>query len=221
MQLERETFLWVLKGPRLSVLMALWIFGVLDQNGLKRRTGYDKNTIRDALVFLEDARLVVRPSYRKWALANDFFQLPFASAARLAESGNSPLSGAENGDSPFSSLVVSSSDPINYKKLPPTNQQPADAEIFQACTGCGIFGEKRETISRLPHVIAAGADYVRDHVTAVKREGGKPGLAIHRIEHGWPVPPSPAVDECPVCGPEGYWSKKEQRCFRCDGMVKR
>lgn len=130
MQLNGQTFLRVLKGAPLSVLIGLWVHGGMGQGELRRCTGYDEKTVRDALEFLDALGLVARAHYRKWVLAVDVFgQLPLAGlglpAGRAlgagaggsggAESGRSRVSGpdvdgaggAETGDSVVSAAVVS------------------------------------------------------------------------------------------------------------------
>lgn len=107
MQIDGKTFLRVLKGAPLSCLMALWLDGSMNQAQLKRRTGYDRKVLKDALEFLEDMTLINRPNYRKWAIADGFKQLPMAKFRPIAESGESPLSDAESGKSPLSALVGS------------------------------------------------------------------------------------------------------------------
>jgi hypothetical protein len=90
MKLEKETFLRVLKGAPLSVLLCLWVHGAMGKKGIVRKTGWHKDTVEDALAFLMDMGLVSRPHYRKWVLADGFYQLPFPS---LAERPQNRLSG--------------------------------------------------------------------------------------------------------------------------------
>jgi len=85
--LDHNTFLRALKGAPLSVLLALWVHGSLGRRALCIKTGYQRDTVGDALLLLEDLGLVVRPSYRKWALASGFFQLPLPNL-ELPESGD-------------------------------------------------------------------------------------------------------------------------------------
>ncbi|MCP5098864.1 MAG: hypothetical protein GY943_25210, partial [Chloroflexi bacterium] len=113
-ELSKATFLRVLKGAPLSVLIGLWVHGPMGRTQLKRKTGWDLKTLDDALAFLDDLELVTRPHYRKWALADGFKQLPLANLG-LPESGNSPSSAqrpllAESGNSPSSTYVNDSED---------------------------------------------------------------------------------------------------------------
>ena len=105
-ELGKATFLRVLKGAPLSVLIGLWVYGPMGRTQLKRKTGWDVKTLDDALAFLMDLELVCRPHYRKWALADRFKQLPLAHLA-LPESGEFPSSAKrsllpESGNSPSS-----------------------------------------------------------------------------------------------------------------------
>lgn len=79
MNLEKETFLRVLKGAPLSVLLALWVHGAMGRSEISRKTGWKGDTVKDALVFLEGLDLVVRPHYRKWSVSDGFHQLPLPS----------------------------------------------------------------------------------------------------------------------------------------------
>lgn len=199
MELEKATFLRVLKGAPLSVLISLWVHGSAGQGELRRRTGYDKATLKDALDFLEDLGLVLRPHYRKWALSDGFTQLPFAkmlppeigknpisaTAVVEAEIGNSPISGAEIGNSPISPLVSSSSNnQLEQRGLPPATAEPDEA-ILAVCREVGIYGRKRVSLACLSHVIEHGPSYVRGHVEQAGRRNI--GLAIYRIEQDWPL----------------------------------
>lgn len=76
MDLEKETFLRVLKGAPLSVLLCLWVHGSMSRQDIVQKTGWKKDSVIDALSFLDDLKLVVRPHYREWALSDSFYQLP-------------------------------------------------------------------------------------------------------------------------------------------------
>ena len=91
MNLEKQTFLRVLKGAPLSVLLALWVHGAMSRKELVRKTGWQKDTVDNALDFLSDLKLIERPHYRKWALSDGFHQLPFPSL-EIAESRKNRLS---------------------------------------------------------------------------------------------------------------------------------
>ncbi|MCW7072193.1 MAG: hypothetical protein OCU12_07730 [Methanophagales archaeon] len=108
--LPKGTFIRVLKGAPLSVCLALLVHGSMGQTKLKRYTGYDRATIKDALEWLEDLELVVRPNYRKWAITDGFRQLPLARDGYLGTWGNGDdtavvsgeLENPESGISPLS-----------------------------------------------------------------------------------------------------------------------
>lgn len=205
MDLEKETFLRVLKGAPLSVLVGLWVHGAMSRKDLKRKTGFDLKTVDDALAFLDDLKLVDRPHYRKWCIASGFYQLPLArvglpesgefpsSGQRpllvvdKAESGNSPSSAAESGDSPLSALVVVDRSTTTTREASLANQTPPCPEIVAACARAGIGEPKRSLLAQLPHVVEGGPEYVAWHVAQAKREGQRLGAAIWRMEQGWPM----------------------------------
>lgn len=57
-----------LKGAPLSVMLALEIHGAQGRSELMERTGWGRNAVSDALVLLEELRLVTRLHYRCWEL---------------------------------------------------------------------------------------------------------------------------------------------------------
>lgn len=174
-----------LRGAPLSVVMALFMFGGGDRQDLIGWTGYQKGAIDSALRLLEEQGVVVRPSYKRWALSDGAQQLPLF---------NYPLNGQLDCGQPVDNpsnyplngqLVTSSSSSNTNKQKENTTQQP-DKEILAVCEEVGIYGRKRQTLAQLDYVIENGAGYVRAHVSAVKSRDI--GLAIWRMEEGWAAP---------------------------------
>ncbi len=191
-----DLFLRMLKGAPLSVLMALWVFGSMSRKEIMVRTGWKKAAVDDALALLEGLGLIARPHYRKWALADGFQQLPFAHMLPDSESPKNGLAeGEEGAEGPKNGLSASPTSSSSLLLLPkedplPTTSSAAQLElacdeaILAVCDEVGIYGDKRQLLAKLPHVIAAGAEYVRGHVAAA----GAVSLAIWRMEQGWRMP---------------------------------
>ncbi len=199
--LDKSTFLRVLKGSPLSVLIALAVHGPMGRKQIIVKTGWKKAAVDDALAFLNELDLIARPHYRKWALTDSFYQLPMPfknpesplnglSDPILtieATSAESPKNGTSEVESPFnglSPLVVSSRSTTTTKSNLPPPSTPSDSDILAACHQCGIFGEKAKQLARMPHVVEAGPDYVLAHVANAKAVP----LAIWRMERGWSIP---------------------------------
>lgn len=174
--MDRVGLLRALKGPALSVVMALFLFGAAGRRDLVVRTGWNKDAVGDALLVLENMGIVARVNYRRWALLNGFpFELSTGFEQADCEKPSVRRSESERLDPSLSgSLVVSRS---NY----------LDNEILAVCHECGIYGQKARDIASMSHVVELGVDYVRAHVAAVLADGRDVALAIWRIERGWKV----------------------------------
>ena len=61
---------------------------------------------------------------------------------------------------------------------------------LQALYDAGIREPAASRLARLPHVTP---EYVRTHVEQANAQGFSLGIAIYRIEHGWPTRPRRAV----------------------------
>lgn len=197
--LEKETFLRVLRGAPLTVLMAIWLRGGMCQNDIQRATGYGERATKRALEFLEDLELVHRPHYRKWQLSTGFQQLPLARFREDDETRKMQVSERETRNAQVSALVSSSSNLLTTIDDSETLQnllESPDETILAACKKHKIFGKKQRLLASLPHVVEAGPDYIAYHVQQTKREGQRIGAAIWRMEQGWAMPDDePEVDE--------------------------
>ncbi len=126
-ELNKGTFLRVLKGSPLSVLMALWIYGAMDRKQIMVKTGWKKAAVDDALAFLEDLELIERPHYRQWSLASGFYQLPLPfSEIESPKNGLSVLVSA-NPESPKNGTSADSE-----KSESPKNGTSANDEISES-----------------------------------------------------------------------------------------
>lgn len=131
MNLEKETFLRVLKGAPLSVLLSLWVHGGMDRKAIMLKTGWKKEAVDDALAFLSDLDLVARPHYRHWALGDGFKHLPFPNL--LPESPKNGLSGliVETAESPkngTSATALAAESPKNGTSGATSDQIRSDDE---------------------------------------------------------------------------------------------
>ena len=88
----KEMWLREIKGGPVTVLLALWAYGPGNKQHVMRYSGFKKDTVTDALQYLEDLGYVERPHYRKWQVASSFYQLPlpFAEAYQLMLAATQP-----------------------------------------------------------------------------------------------------------------------------------
>lgn len=182
MDLEKETFLRVLKGAPLSVLLCLWVHGSMSRQDIVQKTGWKKDSVIDALSFLDDLKLVVRPHYREWALSDSFYQLPLplgdnskkpgflidAGGAEVRKNRISMIldekpevrknrtSRPEVRKNRISALVVSRRSTTTTRETPPLAQTPPCPDIMAACSRSGIGEPKRSALAQMPHIIEAG-----------------------------------------------------------------
>ena len=179
MKQSKEMILRACKGAPLSVLVALFLFGPSGRRGLVARTGYSKDVVSDALMALESMDLIARINYRRWALLDNgkLFEL----STGIPQIGNGDperlenrLSASERLDSRLSALVDSSSNLLSRM------------DLIDVLHEFGIYGQKAQELSKLPHVLRGGREYIAAHVRAVADKDL--ALAIWRMSEGWAAP---------------------------------
>ena len=193
MNLEKETFLRVLKGAPLSVLLALWVHGAMDKKGLSIKTGWKEDTIGDALAFLGDLKLVERPHYRKWTVSDGFEQLPFPALAetrknRVSEQLTIEVGAVDNFAetrknrvSASSSSYIQEEERTNGRKA----ERPLRQPVYDFLRNQGVGNAMAERLARRDYVTL---DYVAGHVAYVKRHGEPLRFALQRMKDGDGVP---------------------------------
>ena len=199
--MDRRLWLRSLKGAPLSVLVALFVFGPANRVDMIVSTGWKKGAVDDALRLLEGIGLVVRPSYRIWSLSDGARQLPLFNYPLNGSSDNPQDTQAVDNSSnyPLNGQLVISSSSSSKQAAEESKLQP-DQAILDVCADLGIYGRKRQALSKLEHVIAGGPAYVRAHVAAVSEIG----LAIWRMEEGWDAPKSASERPLSDQVPEAY-----------------
>jgi len=240
----------LLKGMPLTVLVVLFAAPVLPIGEMEVASmlGVSEKTVRKHLRFLQVHGFVVRTGrYGGWNLTDGAFQLPLP-MRRLSdgESGNGKGYRSQP-SSTTSSLYVEGSGIVeeevgngdgngkSYRSIDDgATTSPAlrrkrrsrfgaarrmaqSRGLVQVFQEAGIGMNMWEELAGYEWVTA---DYVAAHCAKVAADGDPVSYAIHRMRCG-DAAPVVVLKTCPKCGESSGWSVKEQRCYYCDGTIKR
>jgi hypothetical protein len=168
------TFVRSLKGAPASVFLAL-LFArhPMTNRELQRWTGYSEQSISQAAHLLVDLGWLSALGPRgPWTLG-DGRQLPLM-ASLPAE--------------------VPAAAPVNNHVEPPHDaEEMEDANVVKTLYALYDAGIHEPTAGRLARLPDVTPDYVAAHVELANAQGYGLGVAIHRIEHAWPLPEKKAV----------------------------
>jgi hypothetical protein len=186
----------------------------LNQNYMRRYSGYSNESVHDALETLRDADLIVQTGRYEWSLTNGARQLPFGAESlpepTEEEPDNSRIAiqvieafpeepGQEEPELDNSSPV--SSDNSGAEPLASSRsliKESRENLLLARAASSGKSGAKsliadnlaelaRHHIREPAKTRLARLEHVTPEMICAHCEGKPPGQAIYRIEHNWPV----------------------------------
>jgi hypothetical protein len=181
-------FVRAIKGASASILVALLIARrPMTSQELQRWTGYPEDRISQATRRLVELGWVSAPGARgPWILSRGrrmlLMERSNASGVRsptVPLAAGSPASGFNGEDGTQGETMD-----------PDAKEEEGFVRALYALFDAGIREPTAGRLARLPHVTP---QYVAAHVALANAQGFRLGVAIYRMEHGWPMPRTKAV----------------------------